>query len=190
MEHLHFDVRQALFKACNSVQSKWASVAYSIFWADCITTCRWMGCSPYFAVIGTHPLLLFDISEAMYLLIPPDFILSTEDLISCCTIALQKCWEHLSHLHSKVYEALLAAATCFKKEHSNTIKDFNFKLGDLVLIRHMAIKKVLNHKIHWGACCISRSKYNTTQERLVKSFYNNARDKSMCQALQINDQDS
>ena len=41
----------------------------------------------------------------------------------------------------------LAAATHFEKEHSNTIKDFNFKLGDLVLIWHTAIKKALNQKM-------------------------------------------
>ena len=29
-----------------------------------------------------------------------------------------------------------------------TMKDFNFKLGDLVLIRNTAIEKVLNHKMH------------------------------------------
>ena len=66
----HFDIRQVLFKACNGIQSKWASVAYSIFWADRITTRFQMGCSPYFAVTGTHPLLLFDISKATYLLPP------------------------------------------------------------------------------------------------------------------------
>ena len=147
VERSHFDVRQALFKACDSIQSKWASVTYSIFWADHITTCRRMGCSPYFAVTETHPLLPFDISEATYLLPPPDSILSTEDLISHRTIALQKHREHLSQLHSKVYEARLAAAMRFEKEHSNTIKDFNFKLGDLVLIQHMAIEKALNRKM-------------------------------------------
>ena len=41
----------------------------------------------------------------------------------------------------------LAATTCFKKELSNTIKDFNFKLANL-LIWHMVIEKALNRKMH------------------------------------------
>jgi hypothetical protein len=90
IERSHFDVRQALFKVADGDQSKWASVAYSVFWADCVTIRKCMGCSPYFAVTGTHPLLPFDISEASYLLPPPDSVLTTTDLIACCAFALQK----------------------------------------------------------------------------------------------------
>src|ERR1700677_2974522 len=82
VERSHFDVRQALFKACDGDQSKWASVAYSVFWAERVTVRRRMGCSPYFATTGTHSLLPFDISEANYLLPPPDSPLSTTELIT------------------------------------------------------------------------------------------------------------
>ena len=34
VERSHFDVRQALFKACDGDQSKWSTVAYSVFWAE------------------------------------------------------------------------------------------------------------------------------------------------------------
>jgi hypothetical protein len=147
IERSHFDVRQALFKAADGDQSKWASVAYSVFWADRVTVRKRMGCSPYFAVTGTHPLLPFDISEASYLLPPPDSILTTTDLIARRAIALQKRAEDLSNLHSKVYQARLKAALRFEEEHSATIKDYNFKLGDLVLIRNTAIEKALNRKM-------------------------------------------
>lgn len=49
VERSHFDVRQALFKACDGDQSKWAASAYSVFWAERVTVRRHMGCSPYFA---------------------------------------------------------------------------------------------------------------------------------------------
>jgi len=49
-----------------------------------------MGCSPYFAVTGTHLLLLFDIIEANYLLPPPNSLLSMTDLVVCSMVALQK----------------------------------------------------------------------------------------------------
>ena len=147
VERSHFDVRQALFKAADGDQTKWSSVAYSVFWADRITVRKRMGCSPYFAATGTHPLLPFDITEATYLRPPPNSILSTTDLITRRAVALQKRREDLERLHSKVLQARLDAATRFEKEHAATIKDFDFKLGELVLIRNTAIEKALNRKM-------------------------------------------
>lgn len=43
VERSHFDVRQALFKACDGVESKWSTVAYSVFWAERVTVRRRMG---------------------------------------------------------------------------------------------------------------------------------------------------
>ncbi|KJA13584.1 hypothetical protein HYPSUDRAFT_114704, partial [Hypholoma sublateritium FD-334 SS-4] len=39
------------------------------------------------------------------------------------------------------------AAIKFEENHDPTIRDFNFKLGDLVLIRNTAIEKSLNRKM-------------------------------------------
>jgi hypothetical protein len=140
-------VRQALFKACNGEENKWSSVAYSVFWAERVTVRRRLGCSPYFATTGAHPLLPFDIVEANYLLPPPDSTLSSTDLIARRAMALQKRRPDLTRLHDKVYSSRLTAARRFEKEHSASIKDFDFKLGDLVLIRNTAIEKALNRKM-------------------------------------------
>src|SRR6267378_2644122 len=101
VERSHFDVRQALFKAADRDQSNCHSVVYSVFWSDHVSIRRRMGCSPYFAVTGTQPLLPFDIAEANYLLPPPDSVLTTTDLITRRAIALQKCRTHLASLHDK-----------------------------------------------------------------------------------------
>ena len=103
-------------------------------WADRVTVRRHMGCSPYFTVTGTHPLLPLDITEATYHFPPPEAPLSTTDLIATCAVALQKRRAHLTKLASDVYSARIKAAIHFEKEHSSTITDYNFKLGDLVLI--------------------------------------------------------
>jgi len=147
VERSHFDVCQALFKATDGDQSKWHSVAYSVFWSERITVRRRMGCSPYFAVTGTHPLLPFDIAESNYLLPPPDSVLSTTDLIARRAIALQKRRAHLANLHDKVYDARIKATIKFELEHSRTMKDYTFSLGDLVLMRNTAIEKALNRKM-------------------------------------------
>jgi hypothetical protein len=106
-----------------------------------------MGYSPYFAATGTHPILPLDIAEATYLLPPPTAIMSTTDLIAMRAIALQKRHSHLSALHSRVMTARLQAAVRFERDHVATIRDFDFKKGDLVLVRNTAIEKALNRKM-------------------------------------------
>jgi Integrase zinc binding domain/RNase H-like domain found in reverse transcriptase len=147
VERPHFDVRQALYKAVDGDQLKWSRATFSIFWADCVTIRRRMGCSPYFAATGTHPILPLNISEATYLLPPPTTTMTTTDLIAMRVIALQKRHSHLSALHSRVLSVRLQAAVHFERDHMATIRDFDFKKGDLVLVRNTAIEKSLNRKM-------------------------------------------
>jgi len=90
VERLHFDVRQALFKVSDRADNKWSQVAQLVFWSECVTPCKCMGCSSYFAVTGTYLLLPFDIIEVNYLLPPPDSLLSMTNFVVCHTVALQK----------------------------------------------------------------------------------------------------
>ena len=106
-----------------------------------------MGCSPYFAVMGTHPLLPLDIVEANYLLPPPESLLSTTDLVARHAVALQKQQEDLARLRDWVHKTCNRAALQFERHHSHTIRDFDFKARDLVLIWNTAIKKALNWKM-------------------------------------------
>jgi hypothetical protein len=147
VERSHFDVRQALFKAANGEQGRWLQVAYSAFWSERVTPRRRMGCSLYFAVTGTHPLLPFDIIEANYLLPPPDSLLSTTDLIARRAIALQKRQEDLARLKECVHAARNRAAIRFEQDHSATVRNFDFSCGDLVLVHNTAIEKALNRKM-------------------------------------------
>jgi hypothetical protein len=127
VERPHFDVRQSLYKAVDGDEKRWAFGAYSVFWSERVTIRRRMGCSPYFAATGTHPLLPFDIAEASYLQPPPNSVLSTTDLISQRAIALQKRSEQLSNLHSKVFDAHRKATITFEEKHTHTIHNFDFK---------------------------------------------------------------
>ena len=147
VERSHFDVRQALYKASEGDQSKWSQSAYSVFWADRVSIRRRMGCSPYFAVTGTQPLLPLDISEATFLVPPPDSVWTTTDLMVSRAIALQKRSADLVRLRSKVMAHRVAAAVRFERTHAATIRDFDFKRGDLVLVRNTAIEKALNRKM-------------------------------------------
>ena len=107
-----------------------------------------MGCSPYFAVTGTHLLIPLDVIEANYLLLPPDSLLLSTDLIVCHAIALQKQQGDLAWLKDHVHTKHNCAMIRFKWEHSVTITDFNFGQGDLILVHNTSIEKALNWKMH------------------------------------------
>ena len=147
VERSHFDVRQALFKAADGDQGCWSQAAHSIFWSECVTPRRRMGCTPYYTVTGTHPLLPFDIIEANYLLPLPDSLLASTDLIVRCAMALQKRTEDLDRLRAHVHHERNRAAVRFEHDHATNIKNYDFKPGDLVLVRNTAIEKALNRKM-------------------------------------------
>src|SRR5258708_25439949 len=148
VERSHFDVRQALFKVSDRAEGKWSKATYSVFWSEHITPRKHMGCSPYFAVTGTHPLIPLDVVEANYLLPPPDSLLSSTDLIARYAIALQKRQGDLAWLKDRVHTECNCATICFEWEHSATITNFNFGQGDLILVHNTSIEKALNWKMH------------------------------------------
>lgn len=147
VERAHYDVRQALYKAADGEENRWYAVAHSVFWSERVTIRKRMGCSPYFAVTGTHPVLPLNIAEATYLIPPPDRPLSTTELIANCAIALQRRQDQLEKLHSRVLATRCCAAIQFERDHQHTIRDFDFKRSDLVLIRNTRIEKGLTRKM-------------------------------------------
>ena len=60
---------------------------------------------------------------------------------------LQKRQEDLSALKDRVHAARNLAAIRFERDHGKVIRDFDFKRGDLVLVRNTAIEKALNQKM-------------------------------------------
>src|SRR6266404_5826487 len=106
-----------------------------------------MGCAPYYAVTGTHPLIPHNIVKANYLQPPPSSLLATTDLIVRRAVALQKRSEDLERLQDRIHQARNKAALHFEQEHSASIRDFNFQRGALVLVRNTAIEKALNRKM-------------------------------------------
>lgn len=132
-----------------SDQLKWSSVAPSIFWSDQVTICRHMGCLPYFSLTRMQLLLPFNIVEANYLVLLPDLILSTTNLITNCAIALQKHYEDLAVLHSHIYKAHIKATIKFEEKHANTIRDYYTILTiGLCYIMYYAYNPLSNMFIH------------------------------------------
>ena len=147
VERPHFNIRDALFKATEGDGTCWHLSVHTVLWADRVSVRRRLGCSPYFAVTGSHPILPFDFKEATYLISPPHSLLTTEELIARRATALQKRADDVDRLRSAVYSQRLQEANDFEQRNLSTTRDFNAEPGTLVLLRNTAIEKSLNRKM-------------------------------------------
>jgi len=68
-----------------------------------------MGLTPYYVAHGIEPLLLFDITEATFLIAPILTPLSTADLLAVRAHMLQKRDEDLAKIHERVLTARYAS---------------------------------------------------------------------------------
>ncbi len=150
IERPHWDIRQMLWKACGSEEGanrKWSRYFYHVLWADRISVRKGFGCSPFFMVTGAHPVLPFDIVEATWLVKLPDRVLTTEELVGYRARALAKHRDTVEEMRERVSKMKRDAIRSFERNHSAKIKNYNFKPGDLVLMRNSAIESSLNKKM-------------------------------------------
>ena len=87
-------------------------------------------------VHGVEPLLPFDITLATFLVPNLTKPLDTADLIATCARQLEMHDEDLDAIHDNVLKSRLASVRQFEKQYQNTILAYNFKPGNLVLVRN------------------------------------------------------
>ena len=142
----HYDVREALIKATDGDISKWPDVAPSVFWAERVTIQKSTGYSPFYLAHGVEPLLPFDLAEATYLAPRMESIMTTEELIAQRAIMLQKRPQDLQRVREQVLKSRWEAVRQLEKTKKNTIVDFDFKPGSLVIVRNTKFDKTLSDK--------------------------------------------
>jgi hypothetical protein len=147
IESGHWPMRQSLYKATGGNPGKWYWFLPQVIWADRVTIGKGLGCSPYFMVTGAHPILPLDIVEATWLVELPARALTTEELIGFRAQALAKHQTHVEQMRARVSKEKLEAVRRYEMIHEHTIRDFNFKPGDLVLVRNSMVEKSLNTKM-------------------------------------------
>ena len=148
VEKYHWDIRQMLNKATGGDLSKWYWFLPHVLWADRITIRKGLGCSPYFMVTGAHPVIPLDLLEATWLVEPPDGPLSTADLVGLRAKALAKHQTHVLEMRARVSRTKRLRILKYLKKYKNSIRDYKFKPGELVLIRNSAIKDHLDRKMY------------------------------------------
>ena len=77
----------------------------------------------------------------------PTSLISTTDLIGARARALAKRQSDIAAIHTNVHKYRLDAARKLAEDKEHVIHDYNFKRGDLVLLRNTAIEKSLNRKM-------------------------------------------
>ena len=146
VERGHWDIRQSLFKATNGDMKKWFWFLPQVVWADRITVRRGLGCSPYFAVCGAHPVLPLDLEEATWLVEWPDAIIDTDELVGLRARALAKHSYHVNEMRERVHKFKQTEAFKYAEKFKHVIKDYKFEPGDLVLVRNTAIEDSMNRR--------------------------------------------
>lgn len=147
IENGHFPIRQSLYKATGGNPTKWYWFFPQMCWADRATVRRGTGCSPFFMVTGAHPTLPLDIEEATWLVEIPGRVLSRAELVGYRAQALAKHFTHVERMRERVTAEKRAAVKRYEEVNENTIKDYDFQPGDLVLIRNTVVEKSLNTKM-------------------------------------------
>jgi hypothetical protein len=147
IERPHWDVRQMLYKATDGNPSKWFWFFHHVMWADRVSIRKGFGCSPFFMVTGAHPILPLDIQEATWLVDLPGRVLTTVELIAYRAQALAKHRQHVIEMRNRIDQGKREWLARYERDNKSTIKDLNFKPGDLVLVRNTEIESSLDKKM-------------------------------------------
>ena len=132
-------------KSSEGDEARWFKCAHSVFWAERVTILKSCGLSPYYMVHGVEPLFPFDITEATFLVsLPEQEAFSATDLVTWRARQLQKRVDDLAGMEEKILKARYRSAKEF--EDSHRIKDFDFAVGSLVLVRNSRVEVELNRK--------------------------------------------
>jgi len=81
IERQHRTICDTILKACKGNYSHWPTFAPFTFWADCATTRKSTGFSPFYMVHGVEPILPFNLAMATFLVPDLNTPLSTKDLL-------------------------------------------------------------------------------------------------------------
>jgi hypothetical protein len=146
VERSHRTIRDSIVKACNGDVTKWPALTPHVFWADRVTTRKTTGHTPFFLAHGIEPLLPFDITEVTFMLPDISSTISTTELLSLRAQQLDKRDEDLRRAHDRLVRSRFASIKDFERRYANTIHDYDFKPGSLVLVLNKKIEAASNAK--------------------------------------------
>ena len=146
VERKHFDVREALMKACGSQPQKWAQKAHSVFWAERVTVKRHLGMSPYKMAYGCDPVLPLDYEQATWLVPPMQPPMTTEELIAARSRQIEKRSEDIASIRERVRRFREKASERMLRSYKGLKAPKNIEPGTLVIVKNSRIEMEHNRK--------------------------------------------
>jgi hypothetical protein len=146
VERKHFDVRETIMKIANNQEMLWPECVAAAFWAERTTVKKTTGMSPFYMVHGVEPVLPFDIAEATYMYQEVDDWVTTDELIAMRARQLLKRPADLKKIRQRVEASRFKNAIRMEKEFGEVIRNYDFRPGELVLMRNTRVEKELSRK--------------------------------------------
>ena len=131
---------------CTGNIKRWYKYALYTFWTDHVTTWKVTGLTPYYVMHGVKPLLLFDITKAIFLMTLISMSLPTANLLAVWACMLQKCDEDLAEIYGHVLATHYTSIWDFKRKNVNRICNYDFKSVELVLVLNKWIEPEMGCK--------------------------------------------
>lgn len=146
VERGHFIIREAIVKACEGNLTHWPEKVPAAFFANKVTVSAATGCSPFYLLHGTHPILPFDLMEATWMIKGYRGGLSSVELLALRIWQLQKLPEDVNRAAQKLVSYRFNSKVQFEERFAKRLNKTQFKPEDLVLIRNTRVEKSLNRK--------------------------------------------
>jgi hypothetical protein len=153
VERGHFDIREAIVKACDGDLRRWSDHVPFAFFANKITTNRSTGSTPYQLLFGTEPLLPFDLLEATFLTQSITSGMSHSKLLAARLLQLQKRPEDLAAATAALFASRFKSKEHFDAEYEHRMRYCGRDLigsplmpGEWVLVANTPAQKSLSRK--------------------------------------------
>jgi len=98
-------------------------------------------------VTEAHPTIPLDVVEATWLVKYPEKMVSSAELVGLRALALTKHAEHVEEIKQRVSRKKIRRMLQLKNNLQYKIKEFNLKLGSLVMVKNSAIELSANRKM-------------------------------------------
>jgi len=146
VEKGHFTMREALIKSCEGDLSVWPEKLQQVIFADWITTSSVTGYSPYYLLFGQHPILLFDLTHATFMIEGFKKGLSTLDLLALRVQQLEKQPEDIAQAAEMLNKHRCRSKAIFDEKFKRLFHSTDFHPGQLVLMHNSTIEEALDRK--------------------------------------------
>jgi len=136
-----------LYKATKEEVKKWFWHLPHVTWADRITVRKRAECLPYFMVTRAHPTIPLNVVEATWLVKYPERMILSTKVKGLQALALAKHVKYVEEIRQRVLKEKIQRMLQLESNLQHRIKEFNLKLGSLVLVKNSAIELLADRKM-------------------------------------------